>query len=48
MFKYNKILNLNRLYTNDIHSTARTYGIEAASRVIVKVLILKFLYCYQN
>ena len=37
MFQYNKILNLNRLYTNDIHAVAHTYGIEAATRVIVKV-----------
>lgn len=36
MFKYDKILDLNKLYTNDIHAVARTYGIEAASRVIVK------------
>lgn len=36
MFKYNKILDLHRLYTNDIHAVARTYGIEAANRVIVK------------
>ncbi|KAH8327289.1 hypothetical protein KR074_009351 [Drosophila pseudoananassae] len=36
MFQYNKILDLNRLYSNDIHAIARTYGIEAASQVIVK------------
>lgn len=36
MFKYDKILDLNKLYTNDVHAVARTYGIEAASRVIVK------------
>lgn len=27
---------LYRLYTNDIHAVAGTYGIEAASKVIVK------------
>lgn len=37
MFKYMEILNLNRLYTNQIHAMARTFGIEAAARVIVKV-----------
>ncbi|XP_055383331.1 DNA-directed RNA polymerase I subunit RPA1, partial [Condylostylus longicornis] len=36
MFKYNQILDLNRLYSNDIHAIANTYGIEAATRVIVK------------
>jgi DNA-directed RNA polymerase I subunit RPA1 len=36
MFEYDKILDLNRLYTNDIHAVAQKYGIEAAARVIVK------------
>lgn len=36
MFEYDKILDLNKLYTNDIHAVANTYGIEAAARVIVK------------
>lgn len=36
MFEFDKILDLNRLYTNDIHAVARTYGIEAAARVVVK------------
>jgi RNA polymerase Rpb1, domain 5. len=37
MFKYDKLLDLNRLYSNDIHQIADIYGIEAARRVIVKV-----------
>ena len=37
MFAYDKLLNLNRLYSNDIHKIADIYGIEAARRVIVKV-----------
>lgn len=37
MFKYSNILDLNRLYSNDIHGISETYGIEAAGRVIVKV-----------
>lgn len=36
MFEFDKILDLNRLYTNDIHAVANTYGIEAAARVVVK------------
>ncbi|XP_045498094.1 DNA-directed RNA polymerase I subunit RPA1 [Colias croceus] len=36
MFKYNDMLNLNKLYSNDIHAIARTYGIEAANKVIIK------------
>uniref|UniRef100_A0A4Y0BEV1 DNA-directed RNA polymerase subunit n=1 Tax=Anopheles funestus TaxID=62324 RepID=A0A4Y0BEV1_ANOFN len=31
-----KVLDLNRLYTNDIHAMAKRYGIEAAARVAVK------------
>lgn len=37
MFPFAKTLDLNRLYCNDVHAVARHYGIEAASRVIVKV-----------
>nr|XP_033807728.1 DNA-directed RNA polymerase I subunit RPA1 isoform X1 [Geotrypetes seraphini] len=36
LFKYADILDLRRLYSNDIHAMARTYGIEAALRVIEK------------
>jgi DNA-directed RNA polymerase I subunit RPA1 len=36
MFKYNQILDIRRLYSNDIHGIANTYGIEAAARVVVK------------
>ncbi|XP_059608966.1 DNA-directed RNA polymerase I subunit RPA1 [Phlebotomus argentipes] len=36
MFQYNKLLDLDGLYSNDIHAIAQTYGIEAAGRVIVK------------
>jgi DNA-directed RNA polymerase I subunit RPA1 len=36
MFKYDKILDLHRLYTNDIYAVSQTYGIEAAYRVIMK------------
>lgn len=37
MFKFSKILDLNRLYCNDVHQIAEHYGVEAASQVIVKV-----------
>ncbi|XP_028815371.1 DNA-directed RNA polymerase I subunit RPA1 isoform X2 [Denticeps clupeoides] len=36
MFKHGDILNLNRLYSNQIHAMAATYGIEVALRVIEK------------
>ncbi|KAJ8947651.1 hypothetical protein NQ318_009535 [Aromia moschata] len=36
MFKYRDLLDLKRLYCNDIHKMAETYGIEAASKIIVK------------
>lgn len=35
MFKYNDILDLNKLYSNDMHAIAKTYGIEAARKIIV-------------
>ncbi|XP_076249165.1 RNA polymerase I subunit RpI1 [Calliopsis andreniformis] len=36
MFKHDKLLNLNKLYSNDIYGISQTYGIEAANRVITK------------
>lgn len=36
MFKYDKSLDLKKLYSNDIYSISQTYGIEAANRVIIK------------
>ncbi|XP_036895036.1 DNA-directed RNA polymerase I subunit RPA1 [Sturnira hondurensis] len=36
MFKYAEVLDLRRLYSNDIHAMASAYGIEAALRVIEK------------
>lgn len=42
MFKHMEVLDLNRLYTNQIHAMAQTYGIEAAARVIVKVCIQNY------
>lgn len=36
LFKYTNILDLNRLYSNEIHTMANTYGIEVALRVIEK------------
>lgn len=36
IFMYADILDLNRLYSNDIHAIANMYGIEAANKVIIK------------
>ncbi|XP_056626087.1 DNA-directed RNA polymerase I subunit RPA1 [Triplophysa dalaica] len=36
LFKYTDILDLNRLYSNEIHAMANTYGIEVALKVIEK------------
>uniref|UniRef100_A0A3P9LG42 DNA-directed RNA polymerase subunit n=1 Tax=Oryzias latipes TaxID=8090 RepID=A0A3P9LG42_ORYLA len=36
MFKYGEILDLNRLYSNEVHAMANTYGIEVALKVIEK------------
>ncbi|KFP41128.1 DNA-directed RNA polymerase I subunit RPA1, partial [Chlamydotis macqueenii] len=36
LFRYSDFLDLNRLYSNDIHAMAKNYGIESALRVIIK------------
>ncbi|XP_071313140.1 DNA-directed RNA polymerase I subunit RPA1 [Trachinotus anak] len=36
MFKYSDILDINRLYSNEVHAMANTYGIEVALKVIEK------------
>lgn len=36
LWKYPEILDLNSLYSNNIHGVAKTYGIEAARNVIIK------------
>lgn len=36
MFKHSDILDINRLYSNEIHAMANTYGIEVALKVIEK------------
>uniref|UniRef100_A0AAY5EQQ4 DNA-directed RNA polymerase subunit n=1 Tax=Electrophorus electricus TaxID=8005 RepID=A0AAY5EQQ4_ELEEL len=36
LFRHGNILDLNRLYSNEIHAMANTYGIEVALRVIEK------------
>lgn len=36
MFKYDQLLNLQKLYSNDIYGISQTYGIEAANRVLIK------------
>ena len=35
--EYGDVIELNRVYTNSIHSMADTYGIEAAVTAIVRV-----------
>lgn len=41
IFLYADILDLNRLYSNDIHAIANMYGIEAANKVIIKVSFMR-------
>uniref|UniRef100_A0A1B6E2G9 DNA-directed RNA polymerase n=2 Tax=Clastoptera arizonana TaxID=38151 RepID=A0A1B6E2G9_9HEMI len=36
IFQQDTILNVNKLYSNDVQSVAQTYGIEAAAKVIVR------------
>jgi hypothetical protein len=44
MMKYDNILDLNSIYTNNIVSIQETYGIEAAYNAVIKVD--NFVYCY--
>ena len=37
LYKYRDILDVNQLYTNDVHAFAKIYGIEAAAKVLIKV-----------
>ena len=37
MARFSELLDLNRMYCNDLHGMANYYGIEAASKAIVKV-----------
>lgn len=36
-WQYEDVLDLTKIYTNDIHAMANTYGIEAAAKVIKQV-----------
>ena len=42
IFKYENVLDLNRLYCNNVHDMARYYGIEAANKTIVKEIVNVF------
>lgn len=48
MFKHMEVLDLNRLYTNQIHAMAQKYGIEAAARVIVKVCNMNDIHTHKS
>ncbi len=37
LWRHGDILDLHRAYTNNIHAMANIYGIEAASKAIIKV-----------
>ncbi|KAL3868878.1 hypothetical protein ACJMK2_041634 [Sinanodonta woodiana] len=36
LYKYTEALDLSRLFCNDVHAVASTYGIEAANKVIIQ------------
>lgn len=38
MLKFNKIVDVNKMYSNDVHRVVEAFGIEAGVRVIVKEL----------
>ena len=43
-WRHADILDLTKVYTNDIHAMARVYGIEAAAKVIKQVRYFTFSY----
>merc|ERR1712066_642149 len=42
IFKYESVLDLTRLYCNNVHDMARYYGIEAANKTIVQEIVNVF------
>lgn len=42
LIKFSNIIDLNRVYSNDIHAIANTYGIEAGRRAIVNEMVNVF------
>ena len=40
LWRYPDVLDLRKAYTNNIHAMASAYGIEAASKAIVKVRVV--------
>ena len=38
MFEFEHLLDVNHLYTNNIHQVAQMYGIEAAQRSVIREL----------
>ena len=43
MFQHESVLDLNKLYCNNIHEMARYYGIEAAAKAMYVLIIGKCL-----
>ena len=46
-WQYPEVLDLTKICTNDIHAMANVYGIEAAAKVIKKVMRVCFL-CFSR
>lgn len=44
MWSHPEVLEIEKLYTNDTHKVANTYGIEAAGRVIAAVSSVILMY----
>lgn len=44
MWSHPEVLEIEKLYTNDTHQVANTYGIEAAGRVIAAVSSVILMY----
>ena len=42
MFQHENILDLNKLYCNNIHEMSRYYGVEAAAKTIVREICTVF------
>ena len=38
LWQHSQVVDLSKVYTNNIHAMANTYGIEAACKAIIKVI----------
>jgi hypothetical protein len=48
VIKHSDTLDASKLYLNDIHKMATTFGIEAAAKVIINVILYNLIFLIMN